>query len=169
MRHVWGTRLVRNPKTGKKYHFDVFANPNRVYFRVFKETQRSSRKGPDQAECNVKSNKCPCGLQGARGIFEMTCDSGSNEMPGVPNAVFSSGLTRLTIRFSSSLKSFTMIWEVFLLFCHVFSRVLWEMYEKFVFCMRNGCPVNSSIIFVWETQGRFFFCMRNRWQDDPRL
>ena len=27
-----------------------------VYFRVFKETQRSSRKGPDQAECNVKSN-----------------------------------------------------------------------------------------------------------------
>ena len=27
-----------------------------VYFRVFKETQCSSRKGPDQAECNVKSN-----------------------------------------------------------------------------------------------------------------
>ena len=61
-----------------------------------------------------------------------------------------------SIRVFECLKLFIIIWKVFLLFCHVYARVLWEMYEKFVFCMRNGCPVNSSIIFVWETQGRFF-------------
>ena len=38
-----------------------------------------------------------------------------------------------SIRFSEFLKPFIIIWKVFLLFCHVFSRVLWEMY--FLSCL----------------------------------